>query len=723
MAPKRATPFRTEHALQFGVKVVERDAATKEVVSASCLFCIHFGREENIGSKRSRTANVMYFKKPFRSDMYLRHMTSQHPLRWNEYSALNQTEKASYFDANAPVVHRNTIKSYFGGSQVPIQLLVDKDIVDVIIGDMLFQDDDNNEEITKERALSIFEDVLDPSEGNRDGCDDAADVSTTRYRIHLKNPAQFYLICDYLSVGASFRMASRILAMTKENTGLASLGSVSEGKAASFARFVCALNLQSLKDLLVRVWTFSVAMDMSTHMATSYLDIRIRLHWKGSILNFHLLAIPMFSRHTGEEIFLHASKALDVLAPSWKKMVVAISTDGERKMTGRVQGVATHFEQAALPGFYRIWCGLHQLDIKLQSFFVSLMDEQYYSSLTSLISYLRRQQNLISSMKTKAPTVSDTRWESMSKVSTWFKTNRVDVLAYLDLKKPAVAPSSSWWIVLMFCQKISTEATITFRSLEGLTTIVAQQREGLRRLHDVYARLLKASGPLSMEEAMAVDRAIAVVSKDQKYSLKISDVEAVLEDLGLFVAGKIEETGAEAMAELLKSLAVCTVNLIAGVISIVAERDLSNEAAMEMPPVLPHQLVMLRGREFSEILKVQTPRLRTTCSITEIDIIEQEFAELQSAYHRERCFKAVLDACGPHTSFDEGWKLTQDRFCSLREFCGGLATAFPGTSTVESDFSIVKWEKDVGRASLTDFSLEGILHAKQFKQMRSINFK
>jgi hypothetical protein len=61
----------------------------------------------------------------------------------------------------------------------------------------------------------------------------------------------------------------------------------------------------------------------------------------------------------------------------------------------------------------------------------------------------------------------------MSKVFTWFKTNRVDVLAYLDLKKPAVAPSPSWWIVLMFCQKISAEATITFRSLEGLTTIVA----------------------------------------------------------------------------------------------------------------------------------------------------------------------------------------------------------------------------------------------------------
>lgn len=208
---------------------------------------------------------------------------------------------------------------------------------------------------------------------------------------------------------------------------------------------------------------------------------------------------------------------------------------------------------------------------------------------------------------------------------------------------------------------LSAKATIIFRSLEGLTTIVSQQREGLQRLHDVYVRLFKASGPLSVEDANVVDHGISVLSEDYRYSLQLSDVTEVLENLGLFIAGKIEETSAEAMAELVKGLAVCTVNLIAGVISIVAERDSSNEAAAEMSPVLPH----LRGRKFSDILKVQTPRLRTTCLITEIDIIEQEFAQLQSAYHRESSFKAVLDACGTHTSFKEGWKLTQDRFCFL----------------------------------------------------------
>ena len=54
----------------------------------------------------------------------------------------------------------------------------------------------------------------------------------------------------------------------------------------------------------------------------------------------------------------------------------------------------------------------------------------------------------------------------------------------------------------------------------------------------------------------------------------------------------------------------------------------------------------------------------------------------------------------------------QNQFNSLKLFCGGIATPFPGTLNVESNFSIVKWEKDGMQMNLSDFSLEGILHAK-----------
>jgi hypothetical protein len=45
---------------------------------------------------------------------------------------------------------------------------------------------------------------------------------------------------------------------------------------------------------------------------------------------------------------------------------------------------------------------------------------------------------------------------------------------------------------------------------------------------------------------------------------------------------------------------------------------------------------------------------------------------------------------------------------------------FPGTATVESDFSVIGWEKDIYRSARTDFSLEGMLHARQFDSLRRL---
>ena len=60
------------------------------------------------------------------------------------------------------------------------------------------------------------------------------------------------------------------------------------------------------------------------------------------------------------------------------------------------------------------------------------------------------------------------------------------------------------------------------------------------------------------------------------------------------------------------------------------------------------------------------------------------------------------------------------RFNVLRDFCGGIATVFPNTATVEADFSNISWEKDDSRTGLTDLSLEGILQCKQWKLLESL---
>ncbi len=83
-------------------------------------------------------------------------------------------------------------------------------------------------------------------------------------------------------------------------------------------------------------------------------------------------------------------------------------------------------------------------------------------------------------------------------------------------------------------------------------------------------------------------------------------------------------------------------------------------------------------------------------------------------------FKLSIDQCDGNTSFQAGWQLVKDQYKSLRDFCGGIATVFANTATVESDFSILGSEKDEYRMSLTDLSLEGIMQCKQFKLLHSL---
>ena len=85
--------------------------------------------------------------------------------------------------------------------------------------------------------------------------------------------------------------------------------------------------------------------------------------------------------------------------------------------------------------------------------------------------------------------------------------------------------------------------------------------------------------------------------------------------------------------------------------------------------------------------------------------------------------KNSLDRLSYKSIFADGWKMLVDRYPLLCQFMGGLASVFPGTSTVEADFSVIGWEKNDYRTSLTNFSLEGILHCKQYDDLKDQKIK
>jgi hypothetical protein len=61
-----------------------------------------------------------------------------------------------------------------------------------------------------------------------------------------------------------------------------------------------------------------------------------------------------------------------------------------------------------------------------------------------------------------------------------------------------------------------------------------------------------------------------------------------------------------------------------------------------------------------------------------------------------------------------------DPFWVTQGIWGRVTNAFANTTSVESDFSILKWEKNDFRQSMMNLTLEGIFQAKQRHVMMGI---
>jgi hypothetical protein len=172
----------------------------------------------------------------------------------------------------------------------------------------------------------------------------------------------------------------------------------------------------------------------------------------------------------------------------------------------------------------------------------------------------------------------------------------------------------------------------------------------------------------------------------------------------------------------LQEISIFSLSIVADGLQIQAERDSNNNAReLEAPPVMLADFVKMHlGVFINEIVDQYHRHLAKHWSADLIDKAKNEHRELLVVYVRELNVKATFDKHDEKTFFNEAWDCLKGRFMQLRQLCGGLAIAFLNTTSVKSDFSIVKWEKNDSRSSLTSLSLAGIMHAKQFEQIKMI---
>ncbi len=357
MSGKRSSGYVKDNDVCYGLKVAHHDPKSSKVIGVQCRFCIAFGREEKVGSKRKVATIVQGWSHPFRYDNIENYFRNQHSSQWAVYQALESSSERTSFFNDIPVAFKNSIKAHFPssslGAERQIVYDIEKDIVDTIVGDMMFnpenQDDsdadhDADEELAfgsaakinalrlrhrqvaakaKERALSLFKRV--------ESKDDVA-IYSYSVTIPKTKTTLFRLVVRYMSCGTSFRMASQLIGCTYNVLGNPGLRVCSHDEISNFVRAVYVVNLQRIADLLRCSWAFSLALDSATHQSTSFLDLCFRIFVPNyhSIVNLHGCTLPMFDRHTGDIMSTMVSKFLTVLCPNWRIRLLGLTFDGAR---------------------------------------------------------------------------------------------------------------------------------------------------------------------------------------------------------------------------------------------------------------------------------------------------------------------------------------------------------------------------------------------------------
>jgi len=496
---------------------------------------------------------------------------------------------------------------------------------------------------------------------------------------------------------------------------------------AKIAHITCALSLEMLSEMMRASWAYSVGLDASTDsFGVSMLDLRIHIPVNGDIHNFHMLAVPMFAKHSEEEMFKLLFDSLLALDLDWKMKIVGITTDGAVSMIGVRKGIFSQIQVLAAKGLIRVWCGVHQLDLAIKKALGRLL-EAFLTTLTTMIAYLRRQQKLISEMKSKSPYYITVRWSSLCQVVSWYVKHREKVKAFLAEKEVVWAPSEQWWFTLLMFHKMLDLFWSTSASLQASNLTMRQQTSNLSSL----VTELKTTIGVTHETSTSPDPASdALVEKEHNSSLLLikygpftllrDQAERHIKGIDLLAMSMANRLPTDDLEEVTRDVSRVYVQAMYLVAAIVAERDARNREKIDAAlPVLPLEIAGLSTIEFTELLFEHEERLRHSFpGIVVEEVISNEFEQLVQLISQDSNLKVALTKGSKDSDFGKAWRPLGNRCPYMLRFAAGLASVMLGTSTVEADFLTINYEKDDHRSALTSFSLEGILHLRQLEKLR-----
>ena len=265
---------------------------------------------------------------------------------------------------------------------------------------------------------------------------------------------------------------------------------------------------------------------------------------------------------------------------------------------------------------------------------------------------------------------------------------------------------------MLVFHEITGIAAILCKSLKGHSTLMCNQHHTLKRLVLDINSKIGIVGSLSEVQRDAISKETHQLSDSCDYVVPFVAVRGFMEDLGFFVKDCLAAMDNGNCDTLLQLSEATILVLVDGISAVVVERNEGNEAYIDAAPsVLPHQIVRILPRDFSVYLQCHWESLDYTFSIEEIENIRRQHKALYDLNRLQPDVKISIDIFYEGDAYRYAWNGLNNMYPLMERFVGSLETIFPGTSTVESDFSVVNDEKNRNQMCLSNASLEGVLRA------------
>jgi hypothetical protein len=156
----------------------------------------------------------------------------------------------------------------------------------------------------------------------------------------------------------------------------------------------------------------------------------------------------------------------------------------------------------------------------------------------------------------------------------------------------------------------TSRTAITFRTIQGLTTLLDQQQATLVGLVASLMEDVGVTGPLTAEAIANLDALNHVISG--RYAVPLSSVREFVNGLTSWVDSIVDEADEGQRSELFNDIASVYVTACDRISELSAYCDENNNPLADpssFPPVLPHELVKLSAAEFIRKMRRYSYRL------------------------------------------------------------------------------------------------------------------